>query len=86
MTTPAQRTAHPLDPAAGGPANHEGQQPLLVNIATAAELLAISRSTIYELIWQGELQPIHIGRSVRLTHDELQSFVARQVARADQQT
>jgi excisionase family DNA binding protein len=63
-----------------------GQQPLLINIATAAELLALSRSTIYELIWQGELQPIHIGRSVRLTHDELQSFVARQVARADQPT
>ncbi len=55
-------------------------------VTFAAELLALSRSTVYELIWQGELQPVHIGRSVRLTHDELQSFVARQVARADQQT
>ena len=84
MTTTTHHTTNPLDPAAGGPPDPSGPPPLLVNIATAADLLALSRSTIYELIWQGELRPIHIGRSVRLTLEQLHSFVARQVARADE--
>ena len=86
MTTATHHTTRPLDPAAGEPPDPAGPQPLLVNIASAADLLALSRSTIYELIWQGELRPIHIGRSVRLTLEELHSFVARRVAKADEPT
>ena len=54
--------------------------PLLVTIPQAAQLLAVGRSTIYELIWNHELEPIHIGRSVRITIDDLENFVQRKQA------
>ena len=57
--------------------------PILVSIAGAAELLSLSRSTIYELIWRGELSPIHIGRSVRLPTEQLEALVDRHTSAAD---
>jgi excisionase family DNA binding protein len=48
---------------------------LLVTIQEAAVVLAVGRSTIYQLIWTGQLTPIHIGRSVRLALEELEDFV-----------
>ncbi len=86
MRTATDHHTPPLDRSTDRPLDAAGSRPLLVNIATAADLLALSRSTIYELIWQGELRPIHIGRSVRLTLDELHSFVARRVATTDDPT
>ena len=53
------------------------------SIARAAELLSLSRSTIYELIWRGELSPIHIGRSVRLPTQQLEAFVDRHTSALD---
>lgn len=44
-------------------------------------MLAIGRSALCELIWQGEITPIRIGRSVRFTLTELERFVT---ARAEQ--
>ena len=54
----------------------EAERPttLLVTIPQAASLLAISRSTVYELIWRHELEPIKIGRSVRLRMADLEAF------------
>lgn len=51
--------------------------PLLVTVHEAARRLSIGRSTIYELIKEGELETIHIGRSCRITVDTLDAFVAR---------
>ena len=50
--------------------------PLLVTVPQAAEMLAIGRSALYELIWNGELTPLRIGRSVRFTVTELERFVS----------
>lgn len=50
--------------------------PLLVTVPQAARMLAISRSLVYELIWKGELKPVHIGRSARFTVTELERFIA----------
>lgn len=50
--------------------------PLLVTVPQAARMLAISRSLVYELIWKGELKPVHIGRSARFTITELERFIA----------
>lgn len=50
-------------------------RPLLVDIAKAAEILAISRSTLYQLIWTDQLTPVRIGRCVRLSVAELERFV-----------
>lgn len=63
------------EPTDNTPHAHTPRPPLLVTIAQAAELLAVSRSTIYELIWSHELEPIRIGRSVRLTIDDLEDYV-----------
>ena len=39
-------------------------------------MLSLSRSSIYQLIWTEQLTLIHIGRSVRLSTDQLEQFVA----------
>jgi excisionase family DNA binding protein len=53
--------------------------PLLLTVPQAARVLAISRSAVYRLIWNGDVTPVHIGRSVRLTVAELEQFVAARV-------
>lgn len=54
--------------------------PLLFTVPQAARMLAISRSALYDLVWNGELTPIHIGRSTRFTPDELERYIASRVA------
>lgn len=49
--------------------------PLLVTAPQAARILSIGRTALYQLIWDGQLTPIHIGRSVRFSVDELETFV-----------
>lgn len=48
---------------------------LLVTVAQAAEILSLSRSSIYQLIWTDQLTPIRIGRSVRFSIDQIEQFV-----------
>lgn len=49
--------------------------PLLLTITQAASVLGISRTTVYELLKDGELHAIHIRRSSRISQDELARFV-----------
>ena len=51
---------------------------LLLRIPEAADLLAIGRSTVYELIALGHLETVHIGRSVRVTTASIEAFVDRE--------
>ena len=61
--------------------NHdEATRPLLISIAQAAAMLAVSRSSIYQLVWNEQLTPIRIGRSVRFPIEHIEEFIARQVA------
>lgn len=62
------------------PRGAEEPPPLLVTVEQAARLLAIGRTALYHLIWDGELQPIRIGRSVRFTLAQLEQFVAERTA------
>jgi excisionase family DNA binding protein len=39
---------------------------LLLKVAEAAEVLGIGRSTAYELIAEGRLETVHIGRCCRV--------------------
>jgi excisionase family DNA binding protein len=48
---------------------------LLVTIPQAATMLAVGRSSVYELIWSGDIQPVRIGRCVRIPVKQLQQFV-----------
>jgi excisionase family DNA binding protein len=50
---------------------------LLMTPEEAANVLRVGRTTIYALIKAGELRPVHIGRSCRLSRAELQRYVRR---------
>lgn len=51
---------------------------LLLKITEAADVLAIGRSTVYELIAHGRLETVHIGRAVRVTCASVEAFVERE--------
>jgi len=57
---------------------------LLVDVLQAAEMLSLSRPSIYQLIWIGHLTPVRIGRSVRFSVDHLEQFVADRIAEGRQ--
>ena len=42
-----------------------------------AEILHVSKSTIYELIRRGEINSYRIGRKVRFTQDDVDAYIAR---------
>ena len=43
----------------------------------AATVLRIGRTTLYALMKAGDLRPVHIGRSRRITRAELARYVTR---------
>jgi excisionase family DNA binding protein len=49
--------------------------PLLLTPEEAAALLRIGRTTVYALMKAGELRSVHIGRSCRLSHAEVERYV-----------
>ena len=42
-----------------------------------AEILHVSKSTIYELIRRGEINSYRVGRKVRFTQDDVDAYIAR---------
>lgn len=48
----------------------------------AGRLLAVGRTTIYELIARGDIDTVHIGRSARVPVCSLDAFVAKLQTRA----
>jgi excisionase family DNA binding protein len=58
-------------------------RPLLVDVMHAAEILSLSRSTIYQLIWTDQLTPTRIGRSIRFPVKQLEQFVADRIAESE---
>ena len=73
--TSAQHTAEPEHDAAGQ------LRPLLMTVTQAAELLSIGRTHVYQLFWNAELTPIHIGRNVRISAAQLETFVNERLDR-----
>ena len=55
--------------------NAEAFRPLLVSAADAACVLGIGRTTVYELVKDGHLTPIHLRRSVRFSMYEIEQYV-----------
>jgi excisionase family DNA binding protein len=56
----------------------DGVEPLLLRIPEAQAALAVGRSTIYQLIADGSLKAVHIGRAVRIRASEVRAWVERQ--------
>ncbi len=59
-----------------GPTMHDPTRPLLVDVSQAAKILAISRSSVYQLIWNEQLTPV---RSVRFSIAQLEQFVTDRI-------
>ncbi len=49
--------------------------PVLVTVKEAGRMLAVSRSTVYELIGAGALEVVHIGRSARVPLEAILAYV-----------
>jgi len=49
----------------------------LYDVKTAAQALAVSPWTIRAYIRDGKLNPVRLGRLVRIAEEELQRFVAQ---------
>jgi excisionase family DNA binding protein len=48
---------------------------LLLTPEEAAKVLRLGRTTVYALMKAGDLHPVHIGRSCRLSRNELERYV-----------
>ena len=55
--------------------NNEAPGPLLVSATDAARVLAIGRTTLYEIVKSGDLTPVHIRRCVRFSMSEITQYV-----------
>ena len=62
-------------PSPGQDAN--ASEPLMLRVSDAARLLNVSRSTMYQLVTNGDVNVIRIGRSVRVPRAELVRLVDR---------
>jgi excisionase family DNA binding protein len=50
---------------------------LLLTVTEAACSLGVSRSTVYELIGQGDLEVVHLGRAARVPSESVVDLVER---------
>ena len=48
---------------------------LLLTPEEAARVLCVGRTTVYALMKSGELRPVHIGRSCRISQAEVERYV-----------
>jgi excisionase family DNA binding protein len=55
---------------------------LLLTVVQAAEMLAIGRTTVYQLISAGDLEVVHIGRAARVPVEAVEDLVTRLRRRA----
>lgn len=51
---------------------------LLLTVTEAAQLLRISRNLAYELVAQGQLPHVRLGRVIRVPRHGLEQWIARQ--------
>ncbi len=58
-----------------GPGESHPGLVLLLSVEEVARALRLGRSKTYELIASGELETVHIGRSVRVPVDAIERFV-----------
>ena len=75
------QAAPPIGAAKSDEANVQGppgKLRLLLRTEEVADALGISRTKVYQLIQSGEIPSIHIGRSVRVSVDDLRTWIRDQ--------
>ena len=50
---------------------------LLLDTVQAGKVLGVCRTTVYQLIKNGELHPVYLGRCCRISWAELERYVTR---------
>jgi len=53
----------------------EANVPVMFDIRTVAKILSVSRSTVYELLRTGALKAVRIGRSRRVSQNQLVLYI-----------
>jgi len=53
-------------------------EPLLLSVREAARLLGLGRDSTYQLIREGRLRAVRIGRRLLIPRTELEDFVQRE--------
>lgn len=51
--------------------------PLLLTVGEMASVLRICRNSAYQLVKDGNIQSIHVGRSIRIPRNALIQFMGR---------
>jgi excisionase family DNA binding protein len=64
-------------PAGIPPGADDGPEQLMLTVAQAAAVLGVGRTTAYQLIADGELEVVHVGRLARVPAETLPDTVAR---------
>lgn len=70
-------TPHPPDRKEAITTTTPDTQRLVYTIDEAAAALRISRTKLYELLADGQIESIHIGRSHKIPADALRTYLAR---------
>ena len=62
------------------------QEPLLLRAEEAAKLLALGRSTVFQLLATGELPAVRVGRAVRVRRVDLERWIEERARAAAEPT
>lgn len=54
-------------------------RPKLLTVEEVAEMLRVSKMTVYRLAEKGELPSVRVGRSIRIVEDGLDMYLRRGV-------
>jgi len=54
----------------------------LLTVSEVADLLRVSRMTVYRLIKEGQMSALRVGRSYRLREDDVDDYLSRRYTEA----
>ena len=57
-------------------------QARLLTVNEVADLLRVSRMTVYRLIKEGQLKALRVGRSYRLREDDVDEYLSKRYTEA----
>lgn len=77
------RSAKSLAQAPAGIARARSRERLTVRIPVASEMLGIGRTKLYELIAEGEVDIIKIGKATLVTVSSLEALIERHCAASE---